>query len=88
MGFNGTVGLSAERRVAGGGQLLVASSASRRTPTTSGRCGRGRPHPELEFTLYAPATSGAQGGQDTAGRRLIFLLMKLPLIDNQHPNLD
>ena len=35
-----------------------------------------RPHPELEFTLYAHATSGAQGGQDAAGRRLIFLLMQ------------
>ena len=57
MGCNGTVGLSAGRRVAGGDSFWL------------------RPHPELEFTLYAPATSGAQGGQDAAGRRLIFLLM-------------
>jgi len=57
MGCNGTVGLSAGRRVAGGDSFWL------------------RPHPELEFTLYAPATSGAPGGQDAAGRRLIFLLM-------------
>ena len=36
-----------------------------------------RPHPELEFTLDAPATSGAQGGQHAAGRRVIFLLMQV-----------
>jgi len=35
-----------------------------------------RPHPELEFTLYAPATSGARGGQDAAGHRLILFLMQ------------
>jgi len=57
MGCNGTVGLSAGRRVAGGDSFWL------------------RPHPELEFTLCAPATSGAQGGQDAAERRLIFLLI-------------
>jgi len=46
MGCDGTVGLSAGRRDAGGDSFWL------------------RPHPELEFTLYAPATSGAQGGQD------------------------
>jgi len=60
MGCNGTVGLSAGRRVAGGDSFWLG------------------PHPELEFTLYEPATSGAQGGQDAAGRRLIFLLMPSP----------
>ena len=58
MGCNGTVGLSAGRRVAGGNCFWL------------------RPHPELEFTFYAPVTSGAQGGQYTAGHRLIFLLIK------------
>jgi len=57
MGCNGTIGLSAGRKVAGEDSFWL------------------RPHPELEFTLYAPATSGAQGRQDAAGRRLIFLLM-------------
>jgi len=63
MGCNGMVGLSAGRRVAGGDSFRLRPV---------------RPHPELEFTLYAPATSCSQGGQDAAGRRLIFLLM-LPL---------
>jgi len=57
MGCNGTVGLSAGHRVAGGESFWL------------------RPHPELEFTLYEPATSGAQGVQDAAVRRLNFLLM-------------
>jgi len=35
-----------------------------------------RPLPELEFKLYAPATSGAQRGQDAVGCMLIFLLME------------
>ena len=35
----------------------------------------GRKHPELEFTLYAPGTSGGQDAQDTPGRRVVFLLM-------------
>jgi len=69
MGCNGTVGLSAGRRVAGGDSFWL------RPVRPDGRLPR--PHPELEFTLYAPATSGAQGGQDGAGRRLIFLLMWL-----------
>jgi len=65
MGCNGTVGLSAGRRVAGGDSFSL------------------RPHPELEFTLYAPATSGAQGGQDAAGRRLISLLMQTTAATNK-----
>jgi len=60
MGCNGTVGLSAGRRVAVGDSFWLRLV---------------RPHPELEFTLYAPAMCSAQGGQDAAGHRLIFLLM-------------
>ena len=67
MGCNGTVGLSAGRRVAGGDSFWL------RPVRPDGRLPR--PQPELEFTLYAPVTSGAQGGQDAAGRRLTFLLM-------------
>jgi len=64
MRCNGTVGLSAGHRVAEGDSFWLRPV-----------CPDGRltcPHPELEFTLYAPATSGAHGGQDAAGRRLTF----------------
>jgi len=60
MGCNGTVRLSARCRVAGWKCLWF---------------GPKRPHPELEFTLYVPAISSALGGQSTAGRRLIPLLI-------------
>jgi len=66
MGCNGTVGLSVGRRVAGGDSFWLR-------PVRPD--GRGHLHPELEFTLYVSPTSGAQGGQDAAGRRLIFLLI-------------
>ena len=56
MGYNGTVGWSAGRRVAGG------DSFSLRPVRPDGRLAR--PHLELEFTLCAPARSGTQGGQD------------------------
>ena len=69
MGCNGMVGLSAGRRVAGGDSFWLCPVLPDRHLA--------RPHPELEFTLYAPATSGAQGGQDAAGRRLILLLMHI-----------
>jgi len=55
---------------------MVRLSARRRV--ARGKClwlGLKRPHPELEFTLYVPAMSGALGGQDTARRRLILLLL-------------
>ena len=34
-------------------------------------------HPELEFTLYAPGTSGAQGERERQNARYFFLLMQL-----------
>jgi len=49
MGCNWTVGLSAGQRVAGGDSFWLRPE---------------RPHPELEFRLYASTTSGAQGGQE------------------------
>jgi len=56
MGSNGTVGLSAGYSVAGGDSFWLGPvRPDGRLP---------RPHRELEFTLYAPATSGEQGGQD------------------------
>ena len=67
MGCNVMVGLSAGRRVAGGDCVWLRPV---------------RPHPELECTLYAPATSSAQGGQDAAGCMLIFLLMQYCLVNN------
>ena len=74
-GCNGMVGLSAGRKGCWGGLLLVGSAACGRTPTPPGRCGRRPPHRDLEGILCAPGTSGAQGGQDAPGRRLIFWLM-------------
>jgi len=67
MGCNGTVGLSAGRRVAGGGQLLVASGASRRTPTTSGQCGRERPHQNWSLHYMRPQRPVHREGRTQQG---------------------
>jgi len=70
MGCNGMVGLSAGCRVAGGDcfWLRLVGPGGRLPPPDNADA-------ELEFTLNAPATSGALGGHDAAGCRLIFLLM-------------
>ena len=52
-----------------------APGASGRKKVAPGRKEPGRKHPELEFTLYAPGTSGGRGEQDATGRRAVFLLM-------------
>ena len=57
--------------------LPVASGRIGGGPYTSGRNEPGQTHPELEFPLQAPGTSGAQGEPGEKGRKTIFLLMQL-----------
>ena len=67
--------LGAGGRESGGWLLQGGSNASGRGHFTSGRNEPGRTHPEQEFTLSAPGTSGAQGERGETERQVFFLLM-------------
>jgi len=67
--------LGARGRVSGGWLRQGGSNASGRGPFTSGWNEPERTHPEQEFTLYAPRTSGTQGERGETERKVFFLLM-------------
>jgi len=57
--------------------LTSPSGQIRRRPFTSGQNEPMRTHPEQEFTLYAPGTSGPLGERGEPERKVFVLLMRL-----------